>query len=259
MAKRLHDTECWRKQWFRMLPPNAKLLWLYLLDVCDCAGIVEVDDRDQISFFLGCPITENDFAHLSKQVRKIDSKRLLILDFIEFQHGKLHDSHKMHANIVSRLAKFDLKYPIDTLSRLPDRDKGEGEGEGEGNSSSNTIPDVSTHVDIPSEHVSTYTDMSGQVKTCDKRDPNPPDEFKAAKIYAAYPRHVARKPAMKAILAAMKKIDALELWNLTLDYATSVEGKDPTYIPHPATWYNAERWNDVEESPETQEDALESI
>ena len=122
-----------------------------------------------------------------------------------------------------------------------------------------TMPDVVEHVDIPPEHVSTYTDMSGQVKTCDKRDQNPPDEFKAAKIYAAYPRHVARKPAMKAILAAMKKIDALELWNLTLDYATSVEGKDPTYIPHPATWYNAERWKDVEESPETPENPLESL
>lgn len=120
MAKRLHDTECWNKKWFRELPIQSKLLWLYLLDFCNTAGVVEVDDIKQISFFIGCKITEETFKPLLKQLKKIDDKRFLVLDFIEFQYGKLHEAHKMYKKVISELVKFNLKYPIDTASSILD-------------------------------------------------------------------------------------------------------------------------------------------
>lgn len=67
-------------------------------------------------------------------------------------------------------------------------------------------------------------------------------------IYAAYPRKVARPNALKAIAKALKGIDAAKLLELTQGYAKSVEGSDPQFIPHPATWFNGHRFND---DPET--------
>ena len=120
MPKRLHDTEIWRGLWFRKLPKESKLLWMYLKDACNCAGIVEVDDFEQMSFLIGCKITQDHLNQLDKQLRSIDSRRVLILDFIDFQYGPLTEHHKMRNKIFSELAKFDLKYPIDTLSIVSD-------------------------------------------------------------------------------------------------------------------------------------------
>jgi len=235
-----------------MLPPNAKLLWLYLLDVCDCAGIVEVDDRDQISFFLGCTITEKDFDHLSKQVRKIDSKRLLILDFIEFQHGKLHDNHKMHSNIVSRLAKFDLKYPIDTLSGVLDRVKGEGEGEGEGNSSL-IIPDMSGHIDTSIDvvaHVDISKDMfdvarkayPGTKRGCDTE-------------YTAFRKHKDWREAISLLTPAIER-EAAHKAALLARRADNPKQFVPEWA-HFSTWINQRRWEqDLGPLPKTDHELM---
>ena len=115
MAKRLHDTDCWSKKWFRHLKTNSKLLWLYILDKCDCAGVWEID-LEQATFFTGIKFSDNDLMFLSKQFFKIDEKRLFVLDFIPFQYGEILENHKMYKKINSILANFGIKYPIDTLS-----------------------------------------------------------------------------------------------------------------------------------------------
>jgi hypothetical protein len=63
-------------------------------------------------------------------------------------------------------------------------------------------------------------------------------------IYDAYPRKVARPAALKAIARALKKVAPEKLLELTQAYAKAVEGDDPQFIPHPATWFNQERFND---------------
>ena len=39
MAKRFHDTEIWKEDWFLSLPLNYREFWFYILDSCDHAGI----------------------------------------------------------------------------------------------------------------------------------------------------------------------------------------------------------------------------
>lgn len=63
-------------------------------------------------------------------------------------------------------------------------------------------------------------------------------------IYQAYPRKVAKIPALKAIERALRKVSAESLLESTRSFARSCVGKDPQYIPHPATWFNAGRWED---------------
>jgi hypothetical protein len=63
-------------------------------------------------------------------------------------------------------------------------------------------------------------------------------------IYAEYPRKVARKDAIAAIRKAMVTVGFTDLLAKTRAYAQAVAGKDAQYIPHPATWFNRESYND---------------
>ena len=50
---------------------------------------------------------------------------------------------------------------------------------------------------------------------------------------------------MKAIAKACTKIDPQLLLAHVKDYAESQKGRpDTEHIPHPATWFNQERWTD---------------
>ena len=77
-------------------------------------------------------------------------------------------------------------------------------------------------------------------------------------IYKAYPKHVGKGAAITAIERALRKIKAADLLKASEGYAKTVVGKKSTsdwkYIPHPATWFNQERWmDDMESASETSE------
>lgn len=63
-------------------------------------------------------------------------------------------------------------------------------------------------------------------------------------IYAAYPRKVGRPAALVKIRHALSKIDGSKLLQATRAYSEAVKGMDPQFIPHPATWFHQERYND---------------
>jgi 5-methylcytosine-specific restriction endonuclease McrA len=69
-------------------------------------------------------------------------------------------------------------------------------------------------------------------------------EEQCAQLYAMYPRHVGRGAAVKAIRAALKKADFETLRAAVVAYAAAEKGNDPKFIPHPSSWFNAERWAD---------------
>ena len=43
MSKRFTDTEKWKKKFVKDLDPSFKLLWFYILDDCDHAGVWHTD------------------------------------------------------------------------------------------------------------------------------------------------------------------------------------------------------------------------
>ncbi len=65
-------------------------------------------------------------------------------------------------------------------------------------------------------------------------------------IYKAYPRHKQPVPARRAIAKAIKKIGYEKLIAATLKYADYCKRAaiKEEFIPYPATWYNAESWDD---------------
>lgn len=69
----------------------------------------------------------------------------------------------------------------------------------------------------------------------------------AERIYAAYPRKVGRKTALRAITTALKAVQADNLLALTKAYAEAVAKWPPAerqYIPYPATWFNRGSYGD---------------
>lgn len=65
----------------------------------------------------------------------------------------------------------------------------------------------------------------------------------AVHIYEQYPLKVGKPRAISAITKALKKIDPETLFNRTKQYA-EVRNGDLKFVPHPATWFNQERYND---------------
>jgi len=103
MSKRFIDTDLFNKKWFRKLPENYKLLWVYILTSCDLAGIWEVDfERAE---FNGCKVTEKKAVELfEKQILIIENnKRWLVKDFCDFQYGKLSPKSPVHKKVIGIL------------------------------------------------------------------------------------------------------------------------------------------------------------
>lgn len=66
----------------------------------------------------------------------------------------------------------------------------------------------------------------------------------AEAIYQAYPRKVSKKDGIAEILKAMKRHPAAVLLERTQTYANSIRWQETRFIPHPATWFKGERFND---------------
>ena len=45
MSYRVTDTDKWNDTWFNTLTPNGKLLFFFLVENCDNAGVYEINKR----------------------------------------------------------------------------------------------------------------------------------------------------------------------------------------------------------------------
>lgn len=107
MAKRLHDTEIWHKEWFCNLTMTQKLLVQYLFDNCDCAGVFEANYKI-MQFLIGSTVREKDLLAI-KQVVKLPNGKFFLTDFINFQYkvklDELNPNFSVHKGIIKILEK----------------------------------------------------------------------------------------------------------------------------------------------------------
>lgn len=116
MAKRLTDSEKWEDPWFMDLSNEDRILWLYVLDKCDHAGIWKVN-KPLTEFVLRFKIDWDGFiSRCGGRIITIKDK-WHIPKFISFQYGVLNPDCRPHRPVIEILKKMDLKgyqYPIDT-------------------------------------------------------------------------------------------------------------------------------------------------
>ena len=171
MPKRFTETEKWKDKWFRQLRPEYKLAFLYLLDNCDHAGIIDLDEQladfqigatiDWTGFFLAC----------GDRIASVHGDKKILTRFIEFQYGELSQDCKAHNPVFASLQKHRVSkgYPKG-IQRVQDKDKDKDkdkvkdkEGECEGERSGWSIPE---RLDSPRvrELLSRFEQMRRKIK-----------------------------------------------------------------------------------------------
>ena len=126
MARRFTDSEKWKGQFLRSLTYPYKLLWLYIQDECDHAGIWQVDiEVAQIK--IGCTIQES-VAKKFFEGKIIDKGTFwFIPEFIETQYTTLNPAIRAHESALKILEKNnlidDIKELVNPLLRVKDKDK----------------------------------------------------------------------------------------------------------------------------------------
>lgn len=130
MAKRLTDTNKYRKPFIRGLQGPYKLLWDYLYLDCDHAGIWIVDFKiAQIYIGEDMPVNKEDalkYFNLEKiRIIEIDNnKKWFIPSFVEFQYGELNESNRVHNSVIQLLKKNGIYKNKDHIKGLISPSKG---------------------------------------------------------------------------------------------------------------------------------------
>lgn len=84
-------------------------------------------------------------------------------------------------------------------------------------------------------------------KDIQKGTPSAAQKEQAETIYSLYPRKVGKPTSIKAIVKVFKKHPFEHVKERVEAFAKAWDGGDLTYCPHPATWFNQERFNDTPE------------
>ncbi len=124
VAKRFTDTEKWAKPLFHDLEMKMKLVWIYICDNCDHAGIWDVNMK-LLSFQVGCDVTADDISNaFGDKVQWLDSgKKLFIESFIDFQYGGLNPTNRVHQSVLTRLEKLGVSMGLTSpLQGVKDKD-----------------------------------------------------------------------------------------------------------------------------------------
>lgn len=118
MAKRFTDTEKWKKGFVRSLPPAYKLLWLYMLDDCDNAGVWQVE-VEVASIRIGSKLNEKEALKLfgNNVISFDEGSKWFIKEFVKFQQGVTHiaelnsnsNPHKSILRIVEQYKLLELE------------------------------------------------------------------------------------------------------------------------------------------------------
>ncbi len=124
MAKRYTDSLKWDDPFFLDLPNHYKMLWMFLLDKCDHAGIYKLNPK-MAHFCL-------DYKHDWKDVLIVFKDRIQVLGpgkwfipkFVRFQYGPLKESNRVHDSIIKILKKEGVnKDCLNSLLEAKDKDK----------------------------------------------------------------------------------------------------------------------------------------
>lgn len=104
------DTDKWKKRFLRELKPQHKLLWFYILDDCNHAGIWDVD-IEVASIRVGEELIYDMLpqAFLDKIVIFDNGDKWFIPEFIEFQYGELNPTSNVHKSVIALLDKYNLE------------------------------------------------------------------------------------------------------------------------------------------------------
>ena len=106
MAKRFTDTNKWNKVWIQSLEPKYKLLWIYLTDMCNHAGIWDCNiPLAEFQLGLKYDVKETISVFEDKIIIIDKGSKWFIPSFIHFQYGELNEFNRVHQSVIRILKK----------------------------------------------------------------------------------------------------------------------------------------------------------
>jgi len=129
MAKRLADTDKYKKKFIRSLPGAYKLLWDYICLDCNHAGIWEVDfEVAQLRLGSDMQVNEQEAIKLfnlgEERIKVLNGgSKWFIRPFIDFQYGNLDPNNRVHASVLRLLKEEGIKGLTRPLQGAKDKDK----------------------------------------------------------------------------------------------------------------------------------------
>jgi len=126
MAKRFMDNSIFEKQWFRELPVRLKIVWFYLINKCDHAGILNDLDVGLLSYQIGDNYTIDEILEAFKDnIEQIGDNKFYLTKFCKFQYGELNPNVKVHKSVIKLLDKHNIELDNPLVS-VKDKDKDKG-------------------------------------------------------------------------------------------------------------------------------------
>ena len=108
MAKRFTETEKWKDPWFSNLTNDEKVVWLFLLDDCNHAGIWQVNLR-RLNFECRTNYSLRDIINfLENRICEISEEKWFIPKFISFQYPKFPNGSPTIKSAIKMLDKEGL-------------------------------------------------------------------------------------------------------------------------------------------------------
>lgn len=106
--KRFTETGKWTDPWYHRLSPGMKLLWNYLCDNCDAAGVIDLD-LDIAAFHIGVESSKLDVSKFGDRIEKLACGKYWLPKFVKFQYGKLSSDCKAHNPALNSLRQYGLE------------------------------------------------------------------------------------------------------------------------------------------------------
>ena len=123
MAKRFMDNSIFEKQWFRELPVRLKIVWFYLINKCNHAGILNDLDVGLLSYQIGDNYTIDEILEaFNDNIEQIGDNKFYLTKFCKFQYGELNPNVKVHKSVIKLLDKHNIELDNPLVS-VKDKDK----------------------------------------------------------------------------------------------------------------------------------------
>lgn len=107
MAKRFTDTEKWNDDWYISLDNDYRIIWQWLLDNCNHAGICKRSIK-LLNLMCNANISEDEMIDKMESRVLVVGNVWFIPKFLKFQYKTLKSKKPAIVSAVSELVKYDL-------------------------------------------------------------------------------------------------------------------------------------------------------
>jgi len=104
MAKRLTDTEKWNDDWYISLSNDYRIIWQWLIDNCNHAGICKRSIR-LVNLMCNTSIDEKTLVEMMEGRVIVVDNNWFIPKFLKFQYTNLHSEKPVIVSVVKELEK----------------------------------------------------------------------------------------------------------------------------------------------------------